>query len=117
MAGEQRTTQLTHKQTGESVTVPADSQGRPKTIRYVGTDHHTRKYMTGKFFSNVGPPKSDYRQQLDKEDWQCLICGRENNRFYLLKCYDCMNPRGSVPENGEDLQPGTDSSSVDGATS
>ena len=81
---------------GRSAKVPVDDKGRPQTIKYLGRDEHTYKYMTGKFFSNVGPPKSDYRRQ-STEDWECLMCG-VISRYYWVKCSECNAPRGSEPE-------------------
>lgn len=86
MAEEQKTTTI-----GGHV-VPADSNGNPQTLKYLGTDHHARKVLTGKFVSNVGP-KNFGKKEPDKVDWVCLHCERVN-RYYLVRCFDCMTVRG-----------------------
>lgn len=59
------------------------------TLRYLGTDKHSRKLMEGKFFSNVGP-KNFGKNQLPKDDWDC---GNKDcsgpHRSYLTKCSTC----------------------------
>jgi Zn-finger in Ran binding protein and others len=86
---EQKTTEITVA--GKTATVPVDSQGRPQTVKYIGTDHHARKVLTGKFSSNVAP-RNFGKRPLPNEDWICSGC-EKSNRSYLVKCLDCMTPR------------------------
>ena len=74
---------------GQTSTVPIDKQGRPETIKYLGTDFHSKAVLEGRFFSNVGPRKSGFRQPLT-EDWECVNCGHIN-RPYMVRCWnsDC----------------------------
>jgi Zn-finger in Ran binding protein and others len=90
MAEEQKMVQMTGP-SGQTANVPVDSQGRPQTMKYLGTDHHSRKVLTGKFMSNVGP-KNFGKKPLPNENWICSGC-EKSNRSYLAKCLDCMTPR------------------------
>lgn len=60
-------------------------------MKYLGTDDHSRKVMTGKFASNV-LPKNFSKGRIKPEPWECPEC--ENvNREYLLKCFKCSHPK------------------------
>lgn len=58
----------------------------PPTLRYLGTDHHSRKVIEGKFMSNVGP-RNFGRDRLREDDWFC-DCG-DIHRSYLVRCTKC----------------------------
>jgi hypothetical protein len=56
-------------------------------IKYVGTDHHARKVLTGKFSSNVQPSRFGRNEQ-DPTPWGGPCCDWQN-REYLTKCPLC----------------------------
>jgi hypothetical protein len=58
-------------------------------LKYLGTDHHSRKIMEGKFSSNVAP-KNFGRAPLPKQEWGCddKNCAGPH-RHYLVKCDKC----------------------------
>lgn len=66
------------------------SNEAPQTLKYLGTDNHSKKLMEGKFSSNVQPRNFGKGQK--REPWVCPDCSREN-REYLMKCWTCGHPR------------------------
>lgn len=63
------------------------------TLKYLGTDKHSRKVLEGKLFSNV-MPKNFGRDKRPDSDW---FCAREDcigpHRAYLAKCTKCGERR------------------------
>lgn len=63
----------------------SEEQAQP-TLKYLGTDMHSKKVLEGKFFSNVGPRRFGAGYNVSNKEWFC-DCG-EVYPSYRVKC-DC----------------------------
>ena len=60
-------------------------------LKYLGTDHHTRKLVQGKFSSNVTPRRFGIGNE-QPTPWDCNIC-EITNPSYMVNCRICCRSR------------------------